>query len=264
MMKKHTKGAVIAAVAAVVLLAAAVALLIQGSRPQYEIVVPSTAPVMASTPAPEPTPTQSGTPAPTPTPTPLTYKEVLEEPEDGLPTDKVFVTETRKNYRSGDLRLIIPKLEVDESILNGVDENTLLQGEGLYDYAQLPGEGRSNTSIAGHRNWIRGGKITLDQPFSFLDTLGEGDYLYLVYGENIYQYLFEYQEVVEPDDWDPIYKTDHSCVTLTTCTPVGVSDHRLIVRGALVDIFPLTDDYAYPANAEEEALLTNETAQVHE
>ena len=261
-MKRHTKGAVIAAAAALVLLIAAVALLIQGRRPQYEIVVPSPSPTVSATPTPEPTPTETETP--TPTPTPLTYKEVLEEPEDGLPTDKVFVTDTRKSYRSGDLRLIIPKLEVDEYILNGVDEQTLLQGEGLYDYAQLPGEGRSNTSIAGHRNWIRGGKITLDQPFSFLDTLTEGDYLYLVYGENIYQYLFEYQEVVEPDDWGPIYKTDHSCVTLTTCTPVGVSDHRLIVRGALVDIFPLTDDYAYPANAEEEAIQTNEIVQVHE
>lgn len=261
-MKRHTKGAVIAAAAALVLLIAAVALLIQGRRPQYEIVVPSPSPTVSATPTPEPTPTETETPSPTPTP--LTYKEVLEEPEDGLPTDKVFVTDTRKSYRSGDLRLIIPKLEVDEYILNGVDEQTLLQGEGLYDYAQLPGEGRSNTSIAGHRNWIRGGKITLDQPFSFLDTLTEGDYLYLVYGENIYQYLFEYQEVVEPDDWGPIYKTDHSCVTLTTCTPVGVSDHRLIVRGALVDIFPLTDDYVYPANAEEEAIQTNEIVQVHE
>lgn len=254
-MKRHSKGAVIAAAAAVVLLIAAAALFIWGSQPQYEIVVPSTAPVTSFTPSPEPTPTDSETPSPTPTP--LTYKEVLEEPEDGLPTDKVFVTDTRKNYQSGDLRLIIPKLDVDESILNGVDEQTLLQGEGLYDYAQLPGEGRANTSIAGHRNWIRGGKITLDQPFSSLDTLAEGDYLYLVYGENIYQYLFEYQEVVEPDDWGPIYKTDHSCVTLTTCTPVGVSDHRLIVRGALVDIIPLSDDYAYPANAEEEASINS-------
>ena len=250
-MKRHSKGAAIAAAAAVVLLIAA-AVLFLWDRPQYEIVVPSTAPVTSLTPTPEPTPPDSEPLSPTPTP--LTYKEVLEEPEDGLPTDKVFVTDTRKGYQSGDLRLIIPKLEVDELILDGVDEQTLLQGEGLYDYAQLPGEGRSNTSIAGHRNWIRGGKITLDQPFSFLDTLTEGNYLYLVYGENIYQYLFEYQEVVEPDDWGPIYKTDHSCVTLTTCTPVGVSDHRLIVRGALVDIIPFTDDYAYPANAEEEAL----------
>ena len=137
-MKTHAKGAVIAAAAAVVLLIAAVALFIWGQRPQYEIVVPSAAPAGSVTPTPEPTSAQSGSPSPAPTPTPFTYKEVLEEPEDGLPTDKVFVTETRKNYQSGDLRLIIPKLEVDELILDGVDEQTLLQGEGLYDYAQLP------------------------------------------------------------------------------------------------------------------------------
>ena len=34
-------------------------------------------------------------------------------------------------------------------------------------------------------------------------------------------------------------------------------NHRLIVRGALVDIIPLSDDYAYPANAEEEASINS-------
>ena len=85
-MKRHSKGAVIAAAAAVVLLIAAAALFIWSSQPQYEIEVPSSAPVTSFTPSPEPTPTDSETPSPTPTP--LTYKEVLEEPEDGLPTDK--------------------------------------------------------------------------------------------------------------------------------------------------------------------------------
>ena len=75
-MKRHSKGAVIAAAAAVVLLIAAAALFIWGSQPQYEIEVPSTAPVTSFTPSPEPTPTDSETPSPTPTP--LTYKEVLD------------------------------------------------------------------------------------------------------------------------------------------------------------------------------------------
>lgn len=54
-MKRHSKGAVIAAAAAVVLLIAAAALFIWGSQPQYEIEVPSTAPVTSFTPSPEPT-----------------------------------------------------------------------------------------------------------------------------------------------------------------------------------------------------------------
>lgn len=209
----------------------------------------------STTPAPvSPTPSACETSCPVPVASAEVTVLPSQEPEDGLPTDRFFVTAPRRDYRDGDLQLIIPKLNVDVSVLDGVDEKTLLRGEGLYDYAQLPGEGRSNTSIAGHRNWIRGGKITTDMPFSFLDTLADGDYLYLRDAENIYQYLFEFQEVVESDDWGPIYKTDHSCLTLTTCTPIGVSDHRLIVRGALEKTIPISGGtYDYPANIEEES-----------
>ena len=192
---------------------------------------------------------------PVPDGTPPAETAPVEE-DDGLPTDKFFITVPRQNYQDGDLQLIIPRLEVDVPILSGVDADTLLRGEGLFDYAQLPSETRSNTSIAGHRNWIRGGKITLDQPFSYLDTLEEGDYIYLRDAEYIYQYVFEFQEVVESDDWGPIYKTDHSCVTLTTCTPVGVSDHRLVVRGRLADTILIAEDYAYPASTSEEEAAT--------
>ena len=89
-MKRPPIGAVIAAAAAVVLLIAAAALFLWGREPQYEIVAPSTAPVISSTPTPSPTAEDSETPSPTPT-APV-YKAVLEEPEDGLPTDKGFET----------------------------------------------------------------------------------------------------------------------------------------------------------------------------
>lgn len=36
-----------------------------------------------------------------------------EADDGGLPQDRVFITEARKNYKSGSMRLIIPKLEVD-------------------------------------------------------------------------------------------------------------------------------------------------------
>ena len=45
------------------------------------------------------------------------------------------------------MRLIIPKLEIDIPILDCTSESTLLQGEGLYDYAQLPQETGGNVSI---------------------------------------------------------------------------------------------------------------------
>lgn len=210
-------------------------------------------PSFLATPSPSltPTVTPTQTPAPTPTPTPTPTATTPAIVDDGLPHDKFFITAERKAYKDGELQLLIPKLEVDVPILNGVDADTLLKGEGLYDYAQLPSENCANTSIAGHRNWIRGGKITLDQAFSYIDRLEEGDCIYLRDSETIYQYVFESQEVVAPDDWGPIYKTDHACVTLTTCTPVGVSDHRLIVRGKLNTTIEYDENYEYPASIKE-------------
>lgn len=177
-------------------------------------------------------------------------QEPTEKPleDDGLPHDKLFITVERQKYEDGDLQLIIPRLEVDVPVLNGTDKETLGRGVGLYEYAQLPGEGNRNVSIAGHRNGIRNGKITDNMPFYYLDTLGEKDYLYIRDSVSIYRYLFEESEVVEEDDWGPIYSQGFSCLTLTTCTPIGVSDHRLIVVGRLDEIFPVSSDFEYLAS----------------
>ena len=216
-----------------------------GDLPAAPSVPAATPPAAAATPSPEVTPT--------PTPTPETVPD--EDPamaDNGLPKDKVYITETRKGYSDGDLQLIIPKLNVDVPVLNGVDAQTLLRGVGLYDYAQLPSEGGANVSIAGHRNGLRGGKITDNMPFYYINTLTEGDFLYLVNDTHIYQYQWECTEVIEPDNWGPIFNQGYGCVTLTTCTPIGVADHRLVVRGALVKTLELDESYPYPANTSEE------------
>lgn len=210
---------------------------------------PLPTPSATLTPSPSPTPTPVATPTPTPVPSPTETSPAIED--DDLPHDKLFITVERQGYEDGDLQLIIPKLNVDVPILNGVDAKTLLRGEGLYDYAQLPGEGNRNVSVAGHRNGLKNGKITDNMPFYYIDTLEDGDYLYLRDDEHIYRYTFEDQTVVEPDDWGPIYSQGFSCLTLTTCTPIGISDHRLIVRGRLDEIIPYDKSYEYLATIKE-------------
>lgn len=175
-------------------------------------------------------------------------QEVAPIEEDGLPYDKLFITVERQKYQDGDLTLRIPKLNVERSVLNGVDLETLKHGVGLYDYAQLPGEGNRNVSIAGHRNGIHKGKITDGAPFYYIDTLKQGDYLYLADKERIYRYLYHDTEIVEANDWGPIYSQGYSCLTLTSCHPIGVSDHRIIVRGELDQIFQNQEDFSYLAN----------------
>lgn len=239
----------LAAALAVLLLAASLYFFWRAASPV--IVVPEESPAIVLPPEPvepAPAPEPPAEEAPPAEALPEEPEEPEGEPDDGLPTDQFFITPARRDYADGELQLVIPKLEVDVPVLDGVDKKALRRGVGLYDYAQLPRETRSNTSLAGHRNQIYGGKLVLDQAFSYLDLLGEGDCIYLRDDTNIYQYVFEYSKVVTPDDWGPIYKTDHSCVTLTTCTPIGVSDHRLVVRGRLADTVPASEDYAYPAS----------------
>lgn len=213
---------------------------------------PSDQPVVDITPEPTITlPSQAPEPIPVATPTPA-EEERPPPVEDLLPPGKLVVTKERSEYKNGDLTLYIPILNVTRTVQNGTSEATLSKGVGLYDYAQLPGEGNRNVSLAGHRNGIdKNGRVTDHAPFYYVDTLKDGDYLYLTGGGHVYRYVYASTEVVEEDDWSPIYVTEGSTLTITSCTPIGVSDHRIVVRGTLDEIFDATPDFDYLSVREE-------------
>lgn len=169
--------------------------------------------------------------------------------EENLPYNKLFITVERQKYKNGDLTLIIPKLNLNEPVQNGTDTNALSKGPGLYDYAQLPGEGNRNVSIAAHRNHSNNG-IIREWFFYYIDTLCDGDYLYLTDKKYIYQYIYDQTIIVEDNDWSPIYSQGFSCLTLTSCEPIGIATHRIVVRSSLKQIIPLDDNYNYPENKE--------------
>jgi len=204
-------------------------------------------PVAEPTPSPtqEATASQTVEPVPDSTPEPASATEPDDGLVDGLPVGKLVITPERKAYVDGSLSIYIPAINITRTIYDGTDTATLKKGVGLYDYAQLPGEGNRNVSMAGHRNGISNGKITDHAPFYYIDKLGAGDYLYLRDAEHIYRYLWESCTVVEPDDWSPIYTTGYSCLTITSCTPIGISDHRIVVRARLDKIFDYDKDFQY-------------------
>lgn len=202
-------------------------------------------PLPTETVPPTPTPLPEETQAPPPTPTPTPIPDVV----DGLPVEKLVVTPERSAYTAQQLTLTIPVLNITYAIHNGTDSETLKKGVGLYEYAQLPGEGNRNVSLAGHRNGLRNGKITDSAPFYYIDTVKEGDYLYLYDSEWVYRYQYDSTWVVEPDDWGPIKTTGYSCITITSCTPIGISDHRIVVRGVLDEIFTYSKDFEFVASA---------------
>ena len=226
----------LAALAAACLLAALVLLLPRGEEQEPPAQTPSPTPSLTPTPEPEPTPT-----------------ETPEETGDELPVGVWAITEERQAYVEDSLTLYIPCINITRAVHDGTDEATLNRGVGLYEYAQLPGEGNRNVSMAGHRNGIdKNGNITPYAPFYYIDQVGEGDYLYLYDSEHVYRYLYEKTWVVEPDDWGPIATAGYSCITITSCTPIGVSDHRIVVRGTLDQIFDYTEDFDFISHVPEE------------
>ncbi len=233
---------VLLAVIAAALLALAVYLATAGPSQRGEPLPTIPPEPTAADPAVEGTPPPVETQAPEATPMP--------DEVDGLPVGKWVITQERQTYKDGALTLYIPKLDVERTIWAGTDADTLSKGVGLYDYAQLPGEGNRNVSLAGHRNGLKNGKVTDHAPFYYIDQLTEGDYLYLYDSAHIYRYVYEWTEVVEPDDWGPIATTGYSCVTITSCEPIGISDHRIVVRAVLDGTFDYTEDFDFAASEE--------------
>ena len=205
-------------------------------------------------PAPNPTPSSTATAAPIPvgTPEPVSTETPAPEEVDGLPVGKWVITPERKGYQDQSLSLHLPAIDIVRVVHDGTDAATLRKGVGLYEYAQLPGEGNRNVSLAGHRNGLdKNGNITDKAPFYYVDLLKEGDYLYLTDRAHIYRYLYADTWVVEADDWGPIATTRDSCLTLTSCTPLGVADHRIVVRAGLDQIFDYSDEFDYAAHVPE-------------
>ncbi|MFV0401809.1 MAG: sortase [Oscillospiraceae bacterium] len=202
--------------------------------------LPPPEPSALSSSEPESSPS-SESPLPAPSQSPEPESQPLHTPL--YPVGEYGPDEEREAYVSGEMTLEIPRLELslpvysdpDLSVVDdGVSQDTLGKGVGLFVQAQLPGPENRNVSIAGHRDV--GG-----MEFYYLDRLGAGDKIYLIYQGK--RYVYEYQEtkIVTPDDWSLVAVQDFSCVTLQTCDPIGVASHRMFVVGKLVEIQELAD-----------------------
>lgn len=139
------------------------------------------------------------------------------------PTDELTIPIGRSDYRSGSMRLRVPELAYEGSVMDGTSQEALKKGPGLYEQSPLPSYGNPNVCIAGHRG-IYGAE------FYRLDKLKTGSELFLEYDGYCFTYEFAEAKVVTEDNWDMIYCGEESSVTLTTCHPLSTSEDRLCVR----------------------------------
>lgn len=119
----------------------------------------------------------------------------------------------------------IPRIGVNQAVVDGVSRSHLRRGPGHYPGTAVPGY-TGNSVISGHRT-------TYSRPFHDLDLLEPGDAIVVDTAAGSHRYVVERIFVVSPDDLSPLAATDRAVLTLTTCTPKGSADSRLIVVGVL-------------------------------
>lgn len=124
--------------------------------------------------------------------------------------------------------LTIPKIGVDQFLVEGTSENDLRKGPGHYAGTAYPGQD-GNAAIAGHRT-------TYGAPFFRLNELTTGDLIKITdVQDRTWDYkVSEPPQVVSPDDVGVLNPTPFAQLTLTTCNPRFSATSRLVVFARLV------------------------------
>jgi LPXTG-site transpeptidase (sortase) family protein len=117
-------------------------------------------------------------------------------------------------------RLLIPRLRLDEIVLEGVEDNSLNAGPGHLPGSAFPGE-RGNSVISAHR----------DRHFSRLGEVRLGDTVVTESGAVVERWIVTSRRVVRAEA-PAIFRTSEATLTLTTCWPIrylGTAPERLLI-----------------------------------
>jgi len=119
----------------------------------------------------------------------------------------------------------IPKIGLNEIVVEGVGVEDLKKGVGHYPDTRMPGE-KGNAALAGHRT-------TYGHPFNRIDELEAGDAIMLTTRAGTFRYEVMEKKIVAPEEVSVLDDTPDNRLTLTTCHPKYSAAQRLIVIGKL-------------------------------
>ncbi|MGZ6913597.1 MAG: sortase [Acidimicrobiia bacterium] len=120
----------------------------------------------------------------------------------------------------------IPKIGVEQAVVEGTGVTDLRKGPGHYRNTPLPGQ-PGNAAIAGHRT-------TYGAPFNRLDELAVGDPILVTTLQGHFKYIVSDAPFpVSPSQNDVLFNKGDNRLTLTTCHPKFSASKRLIVVAKL-------------------------------
>lgn len=130
-------------------------------------------------------------------------------------------------------RIVIPAIELDSLVVNGVTTADLRRGPGWIDWTDLPGP-TGTCGISGHRT-------TYGAPFGRLGELKPGDTIDVYSPYRRYRYSVTASLVVLPHQVEVVESTEKPSLTLTACHPPYSARYRLAVQADLVEAQRVTD-----------------------
>lgn len=127
--------------------------------------------------------------------------------------------------------LEVPRIAVDLAVRYSTSDEVLKSAVGVVEASSLPVGGVSTHSVISGHTGLASRRILTDLP-----KMEIGDLFFLhILGQDL-AYQTDQILVVEPWETEELaIVPGKDYVTLLTCTPYGVNDHRLLVRGVRVD-----------------------------
>lgn len=121
----------------------------------------------------------------------------------------------------------IPCISVDLPIYHGTSAEVLERGIGHLAASSFPIGGESTHAVLTGHTGLSSAKL-----FTDLTEMKKGDLFFIYVLDKKLAYRVDRITVVKPEDTRNLQIIDgEDHVTLLTCTPYGVNDHRLLVRG---------------------------------
>lgn len=125
-----------------------------------------------------------------------------------------------------------PRLDINLPIRHGTSQTTLADGAGHLYGSSLPVGGENTHAVISAHTGLAD-RLMFDRLQGFGTQAEKGDQFHIIVAGETLTYKVTDIRVVEPDDFTALrVETGRDLVTLLTCTPYGINDHRLLVTGS--------------------------------
>lgn len=167
------------------------------------------------------------------------YNQLLARKNTDIPASQILPYEQQlvlSNPEAPFAWIKIPKISLEMPIYHSTDEEVLAQGVGHLPETSLPVGGESTHAVLSAHSGMPNARA-----FDDIRELQPGDFFAICVLNDWYGYQVTDIETVWPYEMDSLDITEgQDKVTLVTCTPYGINDHRLLVHGTRTE---LPDDF---------------------